>query len=160
MLAPRSHRVRTNSTPRAVNVIEFTTIRTKRCISWPRLGPRYFEQVSNAIRCRSARAWAPYARHVPITPDDGNSEEEKIFKVGHGEDGVENEADEMWKGKVRDAIGRPWTMMVHLGNASSPRSAINRSRRRRFCSPLASLAMMCSWRLHSFTLPAPPPSRR
>ncbi len=44
---------------------------------------------------------------------------EEIFKITHGSDGVRQKPDKVRQRMVRDAIGRPWTVMVHLRYASS-----------------------------------------
>lgn len=41
-----------------------------------------------------------------------------VGEHGHAEDGVEDEAEEMREGGVRDAVLGPGTVVVHFGDAS------------------------------------------
>ena len=65
-----------------------------------------------------------YAGKLSLRPDHGHGQEQQILQVGHGRHGVDQEANEGWKGHVRDAVGRPWTVMIHLGDASASRGEI------------------------------------
>lgn len=40
-----------------------------------------------------------------MLPDDRYTLVEEVFQIGHGDDGIEEEANEMWNGDMRDAIG-------------------------------------------------------
>lgn len=46
-----------------------------------------------------------YTRERSLLPDDRYTLVEEVFQIGHGDDGIEEEANEMWNGDMRDAIG-------------------------------------------------------
>lgn len=46
-----------------------------------------------------------YAGKVSFLPEDGAAEVEEVLEVDHGDDGVDEEADEVRKRDVRDAVG-------------------------------------------------------
>ena len=50
-------------------------------------------------------AESTYAGEISIIPDDLKSECEKVLKVYHGYDGVDEESCKVRKGSVRDAVG-------------------------------------------------------
>jgi hypothetical protein len=56
---------------------------------------------------------------VSVPPDLGYTGVEEGFEVGHGEDGVEDEAEEVRERGVRDAICGPGTVVVHFRDTSN-----------------------------------------
>ena len=49
----------------------------------------------------------------------GSTTVEKILEIDHCHDGIEIEADEMWKCEMRNTVCCPRTMMIHLRDTSA-----------------------------------------
>lgn len=59
-----------------------------------------------------------YTWKVSVIPQGGYSNVEKVFEIANRDNSVKKKTHEVWKRKVRNAIGGPWTVMIHLGNTS------------------------------------------
>ena len=112
------------------------------------------EHISNARKLinRKTHYWK-----VALSPNYSCSYVEEVFKLDHRDDCVEQEAKEVRKSTMRHAIDGPWTMVIHLWDASATKI-------RPLCTfildshllPSADLAVVCPWRLERLALPAPP----
>lgn len=79
----------------------------KRWESWRALGPRYCGCGMSFVVGDGVwwvGWWGSYAWEVAVLPQHGAADEEEVFEVAHGGDGVEEEAHEVWEGDVRDAV--------------------------------------------------------
>jgi len=58
-----------------------------------------------------------YTRPVSIFPYNCGSLIKEVLQIRHGGYRVKDEADKVRKCPVRDAVGGPWTMMIHFRDA-------------------------------------------
>jgi hypothetical protein len=56
---------------------------------------------------------------VATLPYDVAACEKVVGKNRHAKYGIEDEADEVWEGRMRDAVCGPRTMMVHLWDTAA-----------------------------------------
>ena len=54
-----------------------------------------------------------------ITPNESCPDVDKIFKVDHGYDGVEEKAEEMRQSTMRHAVDSKRAVVIHLWNTSA-----------------------------------------
>ena len=59
-----------------------------------------------------------YTGLVTITPNEACPPKQRILQIGHGDDRIEQEAEEMRKRAIRHAIDCPGAMVIHLGYTS------------------------------------------
>lgn len=59
-----------------------------------------------------------YTGKISAFPDDGSALPEQSLEVTHADHRIEQEADKMGKGEMRDTIGRPGTVMIHFRDTS------------------------------------------
>lgn len=67
--------------------------------------------------------------HVSSIPYLGRSDEQEVFEVDHRGHSVEEKAHKVRDRGMRDAIAGPWTVMIHLGDASFADLAVMGTRR-------------------------------
>lgn len=60
-----------------------------------------------------------HAGYISILPNNRSSNVQKILQINHRRHRIEEEADEVRESRIRNAVRRPWTVMIHLWDTSS-----------------------------------------